>query len=220
MWAAMARIGLLSMVDDRWPVGDPDVATYDEKPEMSAREAAATFTSHWQGGDYSFGIINFANPDMVGHTGVIPAAVAAVEEVDARLGEVVSAVHAKGGALIIDNLLDLSHTSFLHEGILGNADTVESEIVVKQDGANVTVERHARDATEQGTSTAQELRSSNEELQAMNEELRSAAEELETSKEELQSVNEEMITVNHELKEKVEELLETVGLSSGALPAP
>jgi vanillate O-demethylase monooxygenase subunit len=52
--------------------------------------------------------------------------------------------------LIIDNLLDLSHTSFLHEGILGNADTVESEIVVKQDGTTVTVERHARDAEPPG----------------------------------------------------------------------
>jgi phenylpropionate dioxygenase-like ring-hydroxylating dioxygenase large terminal subunit len=52
--------------------------------------------------------------------------------------------------LIIDNLLDLSHTSFLHEGLLGNADTVESEIVVKQDGTNVTVERHARDAEPPG----------------------------------------------------------------------
>ena len=52
--------------------------------------------------------------------------------------------------LIIDNLLDLSHTSFLHEGILGNADTVESEIVVTQDANNVTVERHARDAEPPG----------------------------------------------------------------------
>jgi len=52
--------------------------------------------------------------------------------------------------LIIDNLLDLSHTSFLHEGILGNADTVESEIVVKQDGNDITVERHARDAEPPG----------------------------------------------------------------------
>src|SRR6476659_871877 len=52
--------------------------------------------------------------------------------------------------LIIDNLLDLSHTSFLHDGILGNAETVESEIIVKQDGTTVTVERHARDAEPPG----------------------------------------------------------------------
>ena len=53
------------------------------------------------GGRYGFGIINFANPDMVGHTGVIPAAVNAVEAVDACLGEVVATVHAIGRRLLI-----------------------------------------------------------------------------------------------------------------------
>jgi vanillate O-demethylase monooxygenase subunit len=52
--------------------------------------------------------------------------------------------------LVVDNLLDLSHTSYLHAGILGNADTVESEIVVTQEGDTVTVERHARDAEPPG----------------------------------------------------------------------
>jgi 2,3-bisphosphoglycerate-independent phosphoglycerate mutase len=78
-----------------------DVPTYDHKPQMSAEEAARAFTEHWSEDGYRFGIINFANPDMVGHTGVIPAAVAAVEEVDARLGEVVAAVHEGGGGLIV-----------------------------------------------------------------------------------------------------------------------
>ncbi|MGC1165064.1 MAG: 2,3-bisphosphoglycerate-independent phosphoglycerate mutase [Solirubrobacterales bacterium] len=78
-----------------------DVPTYDHKPEMSARAAADTFVAHWSGSDYRFGIINFANPDMVGHTGVIPAAVAAVEAVDACLGDVVAAVEARGGACIV-----------------------------------------------------------------------------------------------------------------------
>jgi 2,3-bisphosphoglycerate-independent phosphoglycerate mutase len=78
-----------------------DVPTYDHKPEMSAEAAAATFVSHWNGGSYRFGIINFANPDMVGHTGVIPAAVKAVETVDAQLGKVVEAVSGKGGACIV-----------------------------------------------------------------------------------------------------------------------
>jgi 2,3-bisphosphoglycerate-independent phosphoglycerate mutase len=78
-----------------------DVPTYDHKPEMSARAAADAFTEHWDADGYRFGIINFANPDMVGHTGVIPAAVAAVETVDACLGEVVASVHAKGGACIV-----------------------------------------------------------------------------------------------------------------------
>jgi 2,3-bisphosphoglycerate-independent phosphoglycerate mutase len=78
-----------------------DVPTYDKKPEMSARAAADTFVEHWGAGDYRFGIINFANPDMVGHTGVIPAAVAAVETVDACLGDVIAAVEARGGACIV-----------------------------------------------------------------------------------------------------------------------
>ena len=78
-----------------------DVPTYDHKPEMSAREAAAAFVAGWREDSPGFGIINFANPDMVGHTGVIPAAVAAIETVDACLGEVVAAVHESGGACII-----------------------------------------------------------------------------------------------------------------------
>jgi 2,3-bisphosphoglycerate-independent phosphoglycerate mutase len=68
---------------------------------MSARAATDAFVSRWQGGGYRFGIINFANPDMVGHTGVIPAAVRAVEAVDACLGEVAAAVEASGGACIV-----------------------------------------------------------------------------------------------------------------------
>jgi 2,3-bisphosphoglycerate-independent phosphoglycerate mutase len=78
-----------------------DVPTYDKKPEMSAREAAKAFTDAWRDGDFRFGIINFANPDMVGHTGVIPAATKAVETVDACLGQVVQAVQDSGGALLI-----------------------------------------------------------------------------------------------------------------------
>jgi 2,3-bisphosphoglycerate-independent phosphoglycerate mutase len=100
--------------EDRFLVGSPrDVPTYDHKPEMSARAAADTFVEHWRDGDYRFGIINFANPDMVGHTGVIPAAVKAVETVDGCLGEVVDAVHESGGACVItadhgnaDNMLE------------------------------------------------------------------------------------------------------------------
>ena len=78
-----------------------DVPTYDHKPEMSARAAADAFVERWRDGDARFGIINFANPDMVGHTGVIEAAVRAVETVDACLGDVVRAVHESGGACLI-----------------------------------------------------------------------------------------------------------------------
>jgi 2,3-bisphosphoglycerate-independent phosphoglycerate mutase len=81
-----------------------DVPTYDHKPEMSARRATDLFLEGWRGqgeGGFRFAIINFANPDMVGHTGVIPAAVAAIETVDGCLGEVVRAVHAAGGACLV-----------------------------------------------------------------------------------------------------------------------
>jgi 2,3-bisphosphoglycerate-independent phosphoglycerate mutase len=78
-----------------------DVPTYDHKPQMSAQEAAQAFVAAWSQELPEFGIINFANADMVGHTGVIPAAVVAVETVDRCLGEVVRAVHASGGACII-----------------------------------------------------------------------------------------------------------------------
>jgi len=78
-----------------------DVPTYDKKPEMSARGATDAFVHAWREDSPTFGIINFANPDMVGHTGVIPAAVAAIETVDGCLGSVVEAVHESGGACII-----------------------------------------------------------------------------------------------------------------------
>jgi 2,3-bisphosphoglycerate-independent phosphoglycerate mutase len=88
--------------EERCLVASPrEVPTYDHQPEMSAAAAAAEFAKRWSADGYRFGIINFANPDMVGHTGVIPAAVAAVEEVDRRLAEVVAAVHEGGGACIV-----------------------------------------------------------------------------------------------------------------------
>jgi 2,3-bisphosphoglycerate-independent phosphoglycerate mutase len=100
--------------EDRCLVDSPrDVATYDEKPEMSAEAAADAFAGRWREGDYGFGIINFANPDMVGHTGVIEAAVKAIETVDGCLGRVVEAVHDSGGVCVVtadhgnaDNMLE------------------------------------------------------------------------------------------------------------------
>jgi 2,3-bisphosphoglycerate-independent phosphoglycerate mutase len=78
-----------------------EVPTYDHKPEMSAREAAAAFVAAWGEDQPRFGIINFANADMVGHTGVIPAAVTAIETVDACLARVVEAVTASGGVCVV-----------------------------------------------------------------------------------------------------------------------
>ena len=77
-----------------------EVATYDQKPEMSADEVTARFVEEI-GEGYGFAIVNFANPDMVGHSGVIPAVVQAVEAVDACLGRVVRAVEALGGVCLV-----------------------------------------------------------------------------------------------------------------------
>jgi 2,3-bisphosphoglycerate-independent phosphoglycerate mutase len=78
-----------------------DVPTYDHKPEMSAYEATDAFVKRFEADSPAFSIINFANADMVGHTGVIEAAVKAVEAVDECLGRVVETVHAAGGACIV-----------------------------------------------------------------------------------------------------------------------
>ena len=88
--------------EERLLVQSPrDVPTYDKKPEMSAREAAREFVEGWRTQRPGFGIINFANPDMVGHTGVIDAAVRAIETVDECLSEVVEVVRASDGACVI-----------------------------------------------------------------------------------------------------------------------
>ncbi|WP_455194318.1 2,3-bisphosphoglycerate-independent phosphoglycerate mutase [Eubacterium ramulus] len=78
-----------------------DVATYDLKPEMSAPEVGMDLVEAIKSDKYDVIIINFANPDMVGHTGVIPAAVAAVERVDSLVGEAVQAVKDVDGILFI-----------------------------------------------------------------------------------------------------------------------
>ncbi len=77
-----------------------DVGTYDCKPEMSAAELADRVVVEL-GKGYGFAIVNIANPDMVGHTGVIPAVVRAVEATDACLGRIVDAVEDTGGVLLI-----------------------------------------------------------------------------------------------------------------------
>jgi 2,3-bisphosphoglycerate-independent phosphoglycerate mutase len=78
-----------------------DVPTYDHKPQMSAAAAATAFVEAWRAEQPRFGIINFANADMVGHTGVIEAAVVAVEAVDECLASVVAAVHELAGVCVV-----------------------------------------------------------------------------------------------------------------------
>ena len=78
-----------------------DVSTYDQKPEMSAADVAAKTLQEIEKGDADLIVVNFANGDMVGHTGVLAAAVSAVETVDACVGKIVDATLAKGGSLVV-----------------------------------------------------------------------------------------------------------------------
>jgi 2,3-bisphosphoglycerate-independent phosphoglycerate mutase len=87
--------------EERILIPSPRVATYDLQPEMSAAEVAERAAREIRSGAFRAVILNFANPDMVGHTGSIPAAVKAVETVDACLGQVLAAVEAAGGVAIV-----------------------------------------------------------------------------------------------------------------------
>ena len=86
--------------EDRFMPKSPKVATYDLQPEMSAPEVTAKFVEAING-DYDMIVVNYANPDMVGHTGDLEAAKAACEAVDQGLGEALAALEAKGGAMIV-----------------------------------------------------------------------------------------------------------------------
>jgi 2,3-bisphosphoglycerate-independent phosphoglycerate mutase len=87
--------------EDRIMVPSPKVATYDLQPEMSAPELTERAVTAINSGNYDLVVLNFANPDMVGHTGVLSAAVKAVETVDAGLGRIAEAITAAGGALLV-----------------------------------------------------------------------------------------------------------------------
>jgi 2,3-bisphosphoglycerate-independent phosphoglycerate mutase len=87
--------------EDRLLVPSPKVPTYDLQPEMSAAGVTDTAVEHIRSGQYDLVIMNYANADMVGHTGVIEAAIKAVEAVDTGVGRVVEATLAAGGGLLI-----------------------------------------------------------------------------------------------------------------------
>ena len=92
----------LRLAETRLLVNSPkDVATYDLKPEMSAPEVGMDLVEAIKSDKYDVIVINFANPDMVGHTGVIPAAVKAVERVDSLVGDAVQAIKDVDGVLFI-----------------------------------------------------------------------------------------------------------------------
>jgi 2,3-bisphosphoglycerate-independent phosphoglycerate mutase len=88
--------------EDRILVPSPrDVPSYDHKPEMAAPELADRFSEAIADGAYRFAVVNFANPDMVGHTGSVPAVTKAVETVDECLGRVLNAIDRKGGVSLV-----------------------------------------------------------------------------------------------------------------------
>ncbi len=87
--------------EDRCLIPSPKVPTYDMQPEMSAYEVAAEAKARIESGKYDVMILNFANPDMVGHTGVMDAAVKAVHAVDECLNTVVEAIRKAGGRCIV-----------------------------------------------------------------------------------------------------------------------
>ncbi len=87
--------------EDRIMVPSPKVATYDLQPEMSAPELTDKAVAAINSGKYDLIVLNYANPDMVGHTGSLPAAIKAVETVDAGLGRIVAAIEKSGGALLV-----------------------------------------------------------------------------------------------------------------------
>ena len=87
--------------EDRVLVPSPKVATYDMKPEMSAYEVTDEVLKRIYERKYDFIIINYANPDMVGHTGIIPAAIKAIETLDVCVERVANAIHDTGGQLIL-----------------------------------------------------------------------------------------------------------------------
>jgi 2,3-bisphosphoglycerate-independent phosphoglycerate mutase len=93
-----------------------DVPSYDHKPEMSVAEVASRFAEEI-GRGYAFGVVNFANPDMVGHTGVIPAVVQAVEATDRALGEVVAAVGRAGGVCLVTADHGNAETMLAEDGV-------------------------------------------------------------------------------------------------------
>ncbi len=82
-------------------VPSPSVTSYDQKPDMSARDITDRVIQELNTGKYAFGVVNFANPDMIGHTGNIPATIHAIETVDACVGRIVDAVLALNGLVMI-----------------------------------------------------------------------------------------------------------------------
>jgi 2,3-bisphosphoglycerate-independent phosphoglycerate mutase len=105
-------------------VKSPDVATYDLQPEMNAPQVTDELVEAIRSGKYDVIICNYANPDMVGHTGNYDATVKAIETIDRCLGRVVEATRAQGGELVIT--ADHGNAELLRNATTGQAHTAHT----------------------------------------------------------------------------------------------
>ena len=126
--------------EDRIMVPSPKVATYDLQPEMSAPELTAKAVEAIDSGKYDMIVLNFANPDMVGHTGSLPAAIKAVEAVDTGLGKIVDAIERSGGALLVT--ADHGNCELMRDPV----DRRAAHLAHHQSGAGAAGRRRRREA--------------------------------------------------------------------------
>jgi 2,3-bisphosphoglycerate-independent phosphoglycerate mutase len=110
--------------EDRILVPSPKVATYDLQPEMSAPEVTDKAVEAIESGKYDLIVLNYANPDMVGHTGSLPAAIKAVETVDGGLGRIADAIAKAGGALMV--IADHGNCELMRDPVTGGPHTAHT----------------------------------------------------------------------------------------------
>jgi 2,3-bisphosphoglycerate-independent phosphoglycerate mutase len=110
--------------EERIMVPSPKVATYDLQPEMSAPELTEKAVTAIRSGAFDLVVLNFANPDMVGHTGSLPAAIRAVETVDVGLGRIAGAVAEQGGALLVT--ADHGNSELMRDPVTGGPHTAHT----------------------------------------------------------------------------------------------
>jgi 2,3-bisphosphoglycerate-independent phosphoglycerate mutase len=126
--------------EDRIMVPSPKVATYDLQPEMSAPELTAKAVEAINSGKYDLIVLNYANPDMVGHSGNLAAAIKAVETVDYGLGQIVDAIEKSGGALLVT--ADHGNCEMMRDPATGGphtAHTTNPVPLLLQGGGDVTL---------------------------------------------------------------------------------
>lgn len=114
--------------EDRVLVPSPKVATYDLQPEMSAPELTEKTVAEIESGKYDLIVLNFANPDMVGHTGILSAAIKAIETVDTGLGKILAALERQGGSLMVT--ADHGNSELMRDPTTGGPHTAHTTNVV------------------------------------------------------------------------------------------